>query len=181
MIGSYNGQLQEIGMFGREGGGCLAILLGRQATPYLIVMQIAGHGYRISTTKLFTIFQDDRDVRTIILAFVRSMLTQISQSAMANTHLRVDQRLARWLLMVRDRSDSDLIAVTHDVLGATLGVARTSVTLALVTLVRNKLIMTDRGQIQILNRAGLEKAASSLYGLAEAQYSTELRDLRQGK
>ena len=92
------------------------------------------------------------------------MLTQITQSAVCNQFHSVEARLARWLLMVRDRIDSDDIPVTQEFLSMMLGVRRSGVSVAASALQARGLIRQHRGHITITNRTGLEGAACRCYG-----------------
>jgi CRP-like cAMP-binding protein len=98
------------------------------------------------------------------------MLTQAQQTALVNSHLTVERRLARWLLMMHDRISGDEFDLTHEFLAAMLGVRRPGVTVALHMLEGRHLIRSTRSHIGIRDRAGLEKLAASGYGLPEAHY-----------
>jgi CRP-like cAMP-binding protein len=158
---------QEIGLFGRDGAGGVAALLSAQRPSFVIIMQVAGHGHRIPLARMAEIFQQDANVRDVLLQYVRAAFFQLSQSALANTQLNVEQRLARWLLMAHDRLDGDMIKLTHEYLAIMLGVSRTTVTLALHALERAQLIRRARAQIIIADRAGLEQLADNLYRMPE--------------
>ncbi|MBL7309257.1 winged helix-turn-helix domain-containing protein, partial [Escherichia coli] len=93
------------------------------------------------------------------------------QTAFVNATYTVDVRLARWLLMCRDRLDSDDIQLTHEVLSLMLGVQRSSATLAIQALEGHGLIKARRGRLTILNRTALEEVADGGYGLPEAEYA----------
>ena len=97
-------------------------------------------------------------------------MTQTAQSALVNGSSIVEERLARWILMCRDRLDADEFPITHDFLAMMLGVRRSSVTDAIHLLEGNLLIKATRGNIQILDRARLEHAAGASYGVPEAEY-----------
>jgi CRP-like cAMP-binding protein len=88
---------------------------------------------------------------------------------LANAEGRIDQRLARWLLMAHDRSPGDSLRLTHDFLALMLGVRRAGVTIALHQLESEGLISTARGTIRINDRAGLEQSAGGFYGAPERE------------
>jgi len=158
---------QEIGLFGRDGVGGVAALLSTQRPSFEVIMQVAGHGHRIPLAEMARLFQQNVDVRDMVLRYIRAAFFQLSQSALANTQLNVEQRLARWLLMVHDRIDGDVIKLTHEYLAIMLGVSRTTVTLALHALERARLIGRARAQIIVADRAGLEQLADQLYRVLE--------------
>jgi CRP-like cAMP-binding protein len=106
-----------------------------------------------------------------MLRFVHAMTIQMANTALANSKVKVDARLARWLLMAHDRVDGDKIELTHEFLALMLGVRRAGVTEALQVLEDRKLIRNSRGKVIIRNRKRLEEAANGSYGVPEAEYA----------
>jgi CRP-like cAMP-binding protein len=99
--------------------------------------------------------------------YTRALMAQITQTAACNRFHVVEARLARWLLMTRDRVGSDEFRLTHAFLGHMLGVRRVGVTTAARALQKRKLIAYSRGEIRILDRRRLEGAACSCYALVK--------------
>ena len=97
--------------------------------------------------------------------YTRALMAQITQTAACNRFHVVEARLARWLLMTRDRVRSDEFRLTHAFLGHMLGVRRVGVTMAAHALQKRKMIAYSRGRIRILDRRRLEDAACSCYEL----------------
>ena len=97
-------------------------------------------------------------------------MIQTAHTAIANARAKIDERLARWILMAHDRIGGNPLPLTHEFLALMLGVRRAGVTEALHTLKRQKLIDAERGQIVVLNRKGIERSAGESYGLPEAEY-----------
>jgi hypothetical protein len=97
-------------------------------------------------------------------------MVQASQTALANGRGRLDERLARWLLMWDDRLRPNSLTVTHEFLALLLGVRRTGITDALHALEGKGLIRSIRSNVRVLDRAGLELIAGGFYGIPEAQY-----------
>jgi hypothetical protein len=102
--------------------------------------------------------------------FVQSFIIQISQTTLANSKAKIDQRLARWLLMVRDRAEDDRIPLTHESISIMLGVRRAAVTVALHNLESEQLIRASRGLVTIRDYERLRTFANGLYGVAEVEY-----------
>ncbi|MGI4950756.1 MAG: Crp/Fnr family transcriptional regulator [Janthinobacterium lividum] len=170
VIGRGAGNWQEIGVFGREGAGCFSPLLGSDQSPYTIFMQLPGRGFRIAADDLLVASAHSAELRTLLLRYVQTFITQVSQSALANAQFNIGQRLARWILMIHDRVGGDYVTLTHEFLAGMLGVGRTGITLALHELERLGTISMARKRINILDRSKLETMTSSYYGFAEAEY-----------
>ena len=97
-------------------------------------------------------------------------MVQTAHTAIANARARIDQRLARWILMAHDRTRDETLPLTHEFLALMLGVRRPGVTEALQSLKRQKLIDNGRNQIVVLDRKGIEKVAGNSYGVPEKEY-----------
>ena len=106
----------------------------------------------------------------LLLQFAHAFIVQAAYTALANARSKLEERLARWLLMAHDRADGDEIPLTHEFLALMLGVRRPGVTLALSILVRQGLMRTSRSFIFITDRRGLEKSSNDAYGVPEAEF-----------
>jgi CRP-like cAMP-binding protein len=160
----------EVGLIGREGVTGLAVIMGTDRSPHEIVVHGAGTGRRISAAALRRAMEQSQTLRSTLLRSAHVFVTQMAHTAVANVHSKIEQRLARWLCMARDRTDADKLTVTHEVLALTIGVQRPSVTVALDMLERFGFIRTGRGAILFLDRKGLEKSAAGVYGAPEAEF-----------
>ena len=89
---------------------------------------------------------------------------------MANGRSKIEERLARWLLMAHDRVDDDELRLTHEFLAVMLGVRRPGVTVAVNLLEKSGLIRAERGVITILDRQGLEETSNGAYATPEAEF-----------
>jgi CRP-like cAMP-binding protein len=116
----------------------------------------------------------------LLLRYVQAFMAQTTQTALANGSAKLEERLARWLLMSHDRFNSNELGITHDFLAQMLGVRRAGVTIALQVLESRHLIRSRRSLITILDRAGLMRQANGSYGVAEVVYARLFRpDWRQ--
>lgn len=161
----------EVGLIGREGMSGINILLGSDRSPHATYMQVRGRGVRIPAKILRAAIKESHSLHRCLLQFVQALMVQTAHTALANGQARVEERLARWLLMAHDRMDDDQVPLTHEFLAMMLAVRRPGVTLALQLLERRDLIDAKRGTITIQDRGGLEKVADGLYGIPEAAYS----------
>ena len=160
----------EVGLIGREGMSGLPIVLGSHRSPHSTYIQAAGRGKRISANELRKAMDASASLQASLLKFVQAFMTQTSYTAISNARSRLDERLARWILMAHDRMGDDALPLTHEFLSLMLGVRRAGVTEALHALERRKLIRSSRGQIIVRNRKGIEKSAGGSYGVPEAEY-----------
>jgi CRP-like cAMP-binding protein len=120
---------------------------------------------RMKSARFSEEIRKSQQLQQEVSRYTRALMAQITQTAACNRFHVVEARLARWLLMTRDRVSSDEFRLTHEFLGNMLGVRRVGVTLAARALQKRKLIAYSRGKIRILDRRGLEGAACSCYEL----------------
>jgi CRP-like cAMP-binding protein len=160
----------EAGVIGREGMTGAAVVMGNHRSPNEVYVQVAGSGLRIEADKLRAALDASESLRLLAQKFVQVFIAQVTQTALANGRAKLDERLARWLLMAHDRHDDDHLLLTHEFVALMLGVRRPGVTDALHELEGRGLLRATRGVIRILNRKGLEELAGSAYGVPEAEY-----------
>jgi CRP-like cAMP-binding protein len=155
----------EVGVIGREGLVEAISLLGPAAAPTTAFIQSEGTALRMPFAELQQVFlaSANSPLSHRILECVQSQGFILSQLAACHGLHEISQRLARWLLMVRDRLENDHFELTQEFLAEMLGARRTSVTLAAGTLQRNNLIKYSRGKIQVLDGKGLENASCECY------------------
>lgn len=164
------GRRIEIGLTGRDGLAGTPVLLGVDSTPHETFMQIAGSALRIKTESLRHALQQSPSLHSLLLRYVQAFTIQTSHTALSNGSHKIEERLARWLLMCHDRLDGDDLPITHEFIALMLGVRRAGVTEALNILEGRGIIRTGRGNIVVLKRTKLEKAAGDSYGVPEAEY-----------
>jgi CRP-like cAMP-binding protein len=160
----------EVGLIGREGMTGIAVVLGNSQSPHSTYIQVAGEGQRIPAKELRKAMDASVTLSSLLLRFVQVFMVQTAHTAIANARSRLDQRLARWILMAQDRTQDDTLPLTHEFLSLMLGVRRAGVTETLQSLKRRKLIDNRRNQIVVLDRRGIEQTAGSSYGVPEKEY-----------
>jgi CRP-like cAMP-binding protein len=141
----------------------LPIVLGRNQSPHRIFIQIKGHGWRLPAGRLSIAMETSVALRTTLLGYANDFMVQLAQTVRANGRSRVPARLARWILMCRDRIDDEEIPMTHEFLGLMLGIRRAGVTEALADLEGKGIIQAARGKIRVKDWAQLTEIAGSIY------------------
>lgn len=161
----------EIGLFGREGVSGTGAILGVDVSPTRTFIQVDGStALRIELAQLRAAMNASPTLQMLLLRYVHTVFTQISNCAVANVHHHLEARLARWLLMCHDRIDGDELFLTHEFMSMMLGVQRTGVTVTLHILEGGGSIRSKRGRVIILDREKLEELAGDAYGVPEAEY-----------
>ena len=155
----------EVGLVGREGMLGASLSLGIARSPVKGLVQGAGSALRLSATRFRRELAQNPALQRAVNRYVHSLMQQITQTAACNRFHVVEARLARWLLMTRDRMRSSKFRMTHEFLSHMLGVRRVGVTEAASSLQRQKLIEYTRGNIRILDERGLEAACCGCYGI----------------
>ena len=157
----------EVGMVGREGVTALTAIMGAERAPYDAFMQIAGAGWRAPVESVRQALDANKHFRRRLLDYAHAFYTQVSTTAALNASKTLDERLARWLLVARDRADNDELPLTHEYVAQMLGVRRAGVTLALKRLEKSGAIQGRRGAINILNREQLAIQSEGAYTPAD--------------
>jgi CRP-like cAMP-binding protein len=160
----------EVGMVGREGMLGAQLVLGVSAIPLHALVQGAGTARRIEAARFRRVLSASKALQLALNRYVYVLMAQLATSAACTRFHRVEPRLARWLLMTQDRSHSDSFHLTHEFLARMLGVRRVGITGAACDLQRHGLIRYHRGDITVLDRAGLEGAACSCYAADRRAY-----------
>lgn len=163
------GRAIEVGIIGRDGMTAQPVVMGTDRSANSTFVQVEGSGRRIKASALRTAIQESRTLQKYFLAVVQCFIMQASHTALANGVAKIDQRMARWLLMAQDRLVGDELPLTHEFLAVMLGVRRAGVTVALKELEIAALISTKRKAIQVRDRAGLLRLAGDIYGVPEAE------------
>ena len=153
----------EIGLVGREGMLGVPVALGVNASPVRALVQGGGTALRMGSARFRGEYRKHESLHKQVNLYVHERIVQITQTAGCNRFHPVEGRLARWLLMTRDRMGTNHFRLTQELLGNMLGVLRVAVTIAAGELQRRKLIHYSRGNISILDGDGLEAAACACY------------------
>ncbi|MFZ0322251.1 MAG: Crp/Fnr family transcriptional regulator [Candidatus Sulfotelmatobacter sp.] len=159
-----DGKSVEVGLTGKEGFVGLPLIAGFKSSASRVIVQIAGSAYRLSASTFTDIVRKCHTLEKRLLRFSQVLAAQAAQIAACNRLHEVDERLARWLLMSRDRIGSDVVPLTQEFLAHMLGTRRSSVTVAASILQKADLINYTRGQVNIVDPKGLEEAACECYG-----------------
>lgn len=157
-----------VSLVGHEGMTSVATALGSQISPFRALVQGTGRAMRMKPKAFVAAFCESAAIRRVVLAYVLSLTVQISQTAACNRFHFIEARLARWLLMTRDRLSCDHFYMTHEMLGHLLGVRRVGVTNAAHGLKLRGLIDYSRGAIDIMDGEGLQAAACSCYRMLDS-------------
>ena len=155
----------EVGLVGAEGIVGVSAALGAPSSPVKAMVQGAGSALRITTARFRRELERNVPLRREIARCAYVAMATAMQVAVCNKEHVLEARLARWLLMTRDRTTSDEFRFTQQFIALMLGVRRTGVTVAAGALARRKLIRYSRGTMRILDRQRLRAASCSCYGV----------------
>ena len=160
----------EVRLVGNEGMIGTPLILGVEVTQVRTLVQGAGPAWRLSSEGFGEALRRSDALRARLHRYLDVLMNQSTQLLACTRFHLVEARLARWLLMTQDRAHCDHFHVTHELLALLLGVRRVGITKAASALQARKLIRYRRGDITVLDRAGLVGAACGCYEAAEALY-----------
>lgn len=160
----------EVGMVGREGMAGMPFILGVGVSGVRALVQGGGDAMRMAAAPFRLEFERNRPLRDALHRYAYALMAQISQTAACNRFHDAEARLARWLLMTRDRVGSDRFLMTQQFLAHMLGLRREGVTEAAGALRRRKLIDYSRGSIEIIDAKGLMAASCICYRRVQDAY-----------
>ena len=160
-------QALEVGLIGHEGMLGVPLALGVNESPVRALVLGSGMALRMTSAHFHQEFQHSMRLQHEVYRYTYELMVQMTQTAACNRFHRVEARLARWLLMTRDRLRSSQFHLTQELLGDMLGVRRVGVTKAAGALRQRRLISYNRGQISILDGDGLESAACHCYQIVK--------------
>ena len=159
----------EVGMVGREGMVGVPLALGAQVSPVRALVQGRGTAMRMESARFCREIRRSPQLQRGVHRYANELMAQVSLTAACNRFHVIAARLARWLLMTRDRVRSGEFRLTQEFLAHMLGVRRVGVTQAARSLQARQLIDYNRGSIRILDDKGLEAAACECYALVKSR------------
>jgi CRP-like cAMP-binding protein len=169
-----DGSIIEMATIGREGCTGAQAIVDAASSSVRLLVQIPGDAARMSRAAFTRAMESMPHFRSLMQAYLQAFLQQILVSVACNGAHSLKQRLARWLLMMRDRSDDNTLQITQNLLAEMLGVHRPTVTNAARALERAGLIACGRRQVSILDRQGLEGASCECYQLVRRRFTFHL-------
>jgi len=159
----------EVGMIGRDGMVGIHIFFGTDSVTQECVVQIPGDGWRMGVAAFREAVRQSPSLTAALHRYILTFLLQVSQSAACNAVHKLDERLARWLLMTHDRTDDDHLPLTQEYLSTMLAVRRSGVTIAASSLQKAGIIRYVKGDITVLNRDALEMSTCECYRTVKDQ------------
>jgi len=162
----------EIATVGNEGMLGSPVVLGSDAMPAreFCQIQVSGTILRMDKQAFAEVLSQNDTFRGVIQLYVQALFTQIAQQVACNALHSVEERCSRWLLLTHDRVHSDSFPLTQEFLAQMLGVRRASVTLAAGALQSAGLIRYRRGQMEIVDRQGLENVSCECYRVLRDEF-----------
>jgi CRP-like cAMP-binding protein len=160
----------DAALIGDEGMLGVSLVLGIRIAPHQGRGQHAGQAWRIETDSFLRVLEDSRRLEHTLKRYLYVTLVQLAQAAVCARYHVLEERLARWLLMSRDRTHADDFPITHQRLADSLGVRRVGITQAANSLQQRTLIRYRRGHLRILDGHGLQRAACGCYAADKETY-----------
>jgi CRP-like cAMP-binding protein len=165
-----DGETVETGVVGREGMVGFPVMFGTYKTTNQALVQGSGSALRMRATSLHALVKNGGPLHDLILRYVYTIFAQISQTAACNRIHTLNERLARWLLLTHDRINRKEFSLTHEFLARMLGTRRAGVSVAASALRDAGLIDYSRGQVEVLDRKGLEEVSCECYAVVRAEF-----------
>lgn len=170
-----NGHTSEIAMVGNEGMVGVALLVDNHSTPTRAVVQVAGEGLALKSEDVDREFKRGGEFQFAVLRYTQALLTQMAQVAVCNRHHTVEKQLCRWLLLLADRIDSNVVRMTQERIARLLGVRGEGVTEAAKKLQDAGILSYSRGVIRIVDRPALLARSCECYQVVKEDYDRLLR------
>ena len=162
----------EVGVIGKEGFFGLPVILGINRSPMVAIAQTHGEVIRVEAASLLEQVQANPSFAAAIARYAYAFNIMLAQGSVCRGLHQIEQQCVKWLLMAHDRLQQDTFPLTHQMLAQRLSVRRATVSKVADSLKRRKLIGYEKGQVAILDRAGLERAACSCYGTIRQAFVT---------
>lgn len=159
------GSTVEVAMVGNEGAVGLPVILKKGMMSYEVSVQIPVEAFKIKAEALQEEFDRGQRLQAHMLAYTHVLMAQIAQLSICNRFHTIEKALSRWLLMAHDHVNTKSLNLTQENISNALGVPRTAITTAAGTLQKAGMIRYSRGNIEILDREGLEANSCECYGI----------------
>ncbi|MEH2117109.1 Crp/Fnr family transcriptional regulator [Nostoc sp.] len=166
-----DGSMMEVGIVSNEGMIGIPIILGGNTTTTKAFVQVSGTAMQMDADVLKTEFNQGGAIQNLLLRYVQAVYTELAQGCACNRFHTVEQRLARWLLTVSDRLQSEDFPLTQEFLAQMLGVRRSGVTVAANNLSKTGMIRYQRGHISILDREELSATCCECYRVIQNEFA----------
>jgi CRP-like cAMP-binding protein len=167
----------EVGIIGFEGMTGSALVMGDDQATHDCFIQMTGEALVIDASPFKAALDASNTLRPFLMRYVHAFHIQTTYTALINARCKIEDRLARWLLMCDDRVVGNRLVITHQYLSVMLGVRRPGVTVALQVIEGRGLIKAGRGEVVIRDRKGLIDLANGSYGGPEAEYRRLLGEI----
>ncbi|MEH1954124.1 Crp/Fnr family transcriptional regulator [Nostoc sp.] len=166
-----DGSTVEAGIVSNQGMVGIPVILGDKTTTTTALVQVSGAAMQMNADVLRAEFNRGGAIQTLLLSYVQALYSELTQGVACNRLHTLEERLARWLLTVSDRLESEDFPLTQEFLSQMLGVRRSGVTVAASTLSRAGMISYQRGHISILNRKDLEATSCECYRVIQNEFA----------
>ena len=167
-----NGDVTQVGLVGnREMVGLNAFMGGRELNRTAYTVQLAGRAIRVPADRLLALFDSNKVLRDVLLKYTQSYIAQLSQNVACSSRHTLRDRLARWLLEIRDRNGGDEVHLTHEGIASLLSVRRAGVSQELSVLEKRRIVQCNRASIFILDPGKLAEAACECYAVLQREYN----------
>lgn len=173
LVATNDGKTVEAGLVGNEGVAGIPIVVGLTRSPLREVALISTDGFKVQAEAMVKILKSTPQLQMRLSRYAVVQGMQVAQTVACNRLHRIEQRLARWLLMAHDRVGSSVVSITHDFLATILGTNRPTVSSAAAILQKRESIIYMRGAVKIENRKRLEASACECYRVIH-QFDREL-------
>lgn len=164
----------EIHTLGKKDFVGVPLVLGMRVSPHRCTVHVPGKALRIQTDALIALIKTDTEVEKLLLRYVQATLIHSAQLVACNSRHNLSQRLARWLLVARDRIGENEVALTHKCMAQALGVRRAGITTAVGDMEANGLIRRSRGRTVIVDEARLEQASCDCFRVIRSAHENSL-------
>ena len=170
VIKMSDGSMAEVALIGNEGLVGLSAILNNTSVATSSIVQISGKAIKLSTQVVRRQFQQDSQLQLLLLLYSQAYIAQISHISACNSLHNIEQRLARFLLLVHDCIAQEKLPLTQKLISLLLGVRRASITETALSFQSRQIIRYSRGKITICDRPQLEAIACECYGKIKSDY-----------